>query len=251
MLASELALAAERLEAWHLGLYTVASGTTATLGPVTVYHAGEPSPINFGLWHGRGPGTPQDNARSLASCEDFLKARGVTPFVTAFSFVHPAVLRSLAERSYQLVGLLHLHARTLDDTLGVPGAPCRVAPADEWLEVAVDGFGAESRPIMALTAKRPETTLWICDVDGVAASAGALSVRGQHAVLFSAATRPALRGRGAQTSLLRARLQHARSRGARFAFVMTSPGSDSERNVLRSGFSPLTTRLAFQRLASA
>lgn len=250
MLAPELAVAAEDLEAWHLSHYTHTSGTTETFGPVTVFHAGEPAPINFGLWRGRDPGTPEDNARFLAACEAFLEAREVTPRVTAFSGVHPAVLASLAERAYRLTGLLHLYARTLDDTLPAPAASCRVAPAEEWLEVVVDGFGAESRPIMTLTAQRPETSLWVCDVDGEAASAGALSVRGEHAVLFSAATRPSLRGRGAQTALLRARLRHARDQGARHAFIMTSPGSASERNVLRAGFSLLSVRLTFQRFAS-
>lgn len=62
------------------------------------------------------------------------------------------------------------------------------------------------------------------------------------APLTGAATAPAHHRRGAQTTLLSARLTDAAAAGCDIAVVMTQPASRSQRNVQRRGFHPLYTR---------
>jgi len=73
------------------------------------------------------------------------------------------------------------------------------------------------------------------------AGCGALYVEGRLAWLGMAATRPALRGRGAQLAILHARVEAARALGADALYTETGaadaegPGP-SYRNILRAGF---------------
>jgi GNAT superfamily N-acetyltransferase len=82
--------------------------------------------------------------------------------------------------------------------------------------------------------------------DDVPAAAGALYVDGDQAWLGAAATRPAFRGRGAQTVLIAARLDCARALGATTASVETGAHAGepepSYRNILRAGFVEAYTR---------
>lgn len=68
----------------------------------------------------------------------------------------------------------------------------------------------------------------------------ALYVDGEHAWFGVASTRPAFRGRGAQSALLAARIEAARARGATVLSVETgAPGNEpgqSYRNLVRAGF---------------
>lgn len=61
-------------------------------------------------------------------------------------------------------------------------------------------------------------------------------VRDDVAILFSASTQPQFRRRGVQTTLIKQRLRDATHAGCDLAIVLTTPGSDSERNVQRAGF---------------
>jgi ribosomal protein S18 acetylase RimI-like enzyme len=74
--------------------------------------------------------------------------------------------------------------------------------------------------------------------------AGGASLRIQDGVaqLNGAATLPDHRRRGVQSALLRHRLADGARRGCDVAVVTTQPGSKSQQNVQRSGFSLLYTR---------
>lgn len=67
------------------------------------------------------------------------------------------------------------------------------------------------------------------------------TVRNGIAVLGGMSTVPAERRRGVQAALLRHRLQRAAKLGCDLAATSAAAGSASERNLLRHGFSPLTT----------
>ena len=62
------------------------------------------------------------------------------------------------------------------------------------------------------------------------------------AMLCGAATLPAFRRRGIQSLLYRWRLAIARAAGCDVAVVTTQPGSKSQANAIRQGFSVLYTR---------
>ncbi|WP_052352059.1 hypothetical protein [Deinococcus pimensis] len=238
----DLALLVEDAEREHMRAYAAASdGAVLDEGDVGAVWCGPGMPVNVGFGFGSGAGT----ASCLPRVEDFLRARGGVPGVTAYTHLHPHLMETLGGRGYRLARVLNVHARSLDGALPEPALPVREATPHEWLGAVVPGFGAGSEGIMAVTSRRPRTRLWICDVDGEAAAAGASEVFGDLALLFSTATRPDLRGRGAQAALLAARLLAARGAGARHAVVMTAPLSASERNMWRAGFTPLTARLSF------
>jgi hypothetical protein len=57
-----------------------------------------------------------------------------------------------------------------------------------------------------------------------------------------ASTRPIFRRRGIQTTLLRARLAAAKGQGCDVVIVVTTPGTESQRNVDRVGFSLAYTK---------
>src|SRR5262249_60217995 len=78
--------------------------------------------------------------------------------------------------------------------------------------------------------------------DGRPIATGALSLRGRVALLAGASTIPEGRGRGAQHSLLAARLAYAVEQGRDLAMMGASPGSGSQRNAERHGF-----RIAYTR----
>jgi hypothetical protein len=67
-------------------------------------------------------------------------------------------------------------------------------------------------------------------------AAAAFSMHGHVAVLGGAATIPAARGSGAQTALLRHRLNRAAAAGADAATATAAPESASARNLARIGF---------------
>ena len=74
-----------------------------------------------------------------------------------------------------------------------------------------------------------------------------MSIRDGITQLFGAATHPVHRRRGIQSALLRARLCAGRARGCDLAVVTTQPGSKSQQNALRAGFSLLYTRAVWVR----
>src|SRR5436190_44559 len=126
----------------------------------------------------------------------------------------------------------------------IGGASCTLVP----------GLGARvfnrvvnlqsTAPLDELAANIGGRPAWSCYVayDGEEpAGAGALFVHGDVGWLGFAATRPRLRGRGAQSAILAARIEDARKQGC--STVTTETGaieegrpSNSYRNILRAGF---------------
>jgi ribosomal protein S18 acetylase RimI-like enzyme len=69
-----------------------------------------------------------------------------------------------------------------------------------------------------------------------------MRARGELAQLCGAATLPASRRRGVQSALLRRRLSDAQRAGCRLAVMTTQPGSKSQENAARQGFTLLYAR---------
>ena len=114
------------------------------------------------------------------------------------------------------------------DTGGVGGDA--IPPSDEirrWFEItmSVDGFRG-----------------YVARVDGVIAGGGSLRIDGTIAQFSGAGTLPAFRRRGVQTALYRARLADAARAGCTVGVVVTQPGSKSQQNAQREGFSVLYAR---------
>jgi hypothetical protein len=82
--------------------------------------------------------------------------------------------------------------------------------------------------------ERWNARLYVAYVDGEPAGAGALSIDGEIGHLANAATIPALRGRGAQTALIRRRIRDAAAAGCTLISTGTSDAT-SRRNLERAG----------------
>jgi GNAT superfamily N-acetyltransferase len=80
------------------------------------------------------------------------------------------------------------------------------------------------------------TTGWMARVDGRIVGGGSLIIHGGLALIAGDGTLPAFRNQGVQSALLRARLDQARQAGCDLAVICTNPGSGSQRNSERQGF---------------
>jgi GNAT superfamily N-acetyltransferase len=79
--------------------------------------------------------------------------------------------------------------------------------------------------------------LFVAEVDGVAAGAGAAAVLpGEVTYLFCGGVVPELRGRGVHRALLRARALFGATRGANRTAVKAFDGTAAERSIRRAGF---------------
>ena len=83
--------------------------------------------------------------------------------------------------------------------------------------------------------------------DGAIAGGASFRSFAGVAQLCGSATLPAHRRRGVQSGLLRYRLAEAARRGCDVAVVTTQPGSKSQENVERAGFSLLYVRAVLKR----
>jgi GNAT superfamily N-acetyltransferase len=114
---------------------------------------------------------------------------------------------------------------------------------DEFADVIADGFGMP-RALAESLAALPRAPHWHCFLAydaGVPVASGALFAAGEIGWLGFGCTRPAARGRGAQTALLAARIDRARELGLRAVTTETGQrvagrSSGSYDNILRAGF---------------
>jgi N-acetylglutamate synthase-like GNAT family acetyltransferase len=113
--------------------------------------------------------------------------------------------------------------------------------------LAFDQTQAEAE-IFAHLIERPRWRIFVGELDGEVASVAGMFIDGNMAYLAFAATRPAMRCKGAQRALLHARIQAAVAAGADYiatetGFPLTADEpSPSYHNMLWSGFRPLSIR---------
>lgn len=182
----------------------------------------------------------------LAGVEAFYARHGAPVRVVTAPWTHRSLFELLAARRYRVTSFDNVLTRvlTMGDPLKVggaeaPGVVVRAVGQHEvpaWGEVVRAGFGMapDDEPSMAADRvfERSKTaTLYIATVDGEPAGGAALDVRDGMATLFATATIPAYRRRGVHGALVAARLAHAVSADVDLAVVITSPGSDSQRNL--------------------
>jgi GNAT superfamily N-acetyltransferase len=124
---------------------------------------------------------------------------------------------------------------------------------DLWTLTVSQGFSEnaavpqELLDVMKMFAQGPSAECYLARVDGKVAGGGSLVLRDAVAGLFGASTLPAFRKHGVQSALLHARLARAAEAGCDLAVCLARPGSTSQRNIVRSGFQVLYTRVKFER----
>ena len=174
----------------------------------------------------------------------------------------------LARRGYRLSGFENVLARPLAAALPPSPAPdfvvrhTKPSELEAWIDVMVQASlqlaGSETAAAhdsfdsaTLETAYRDmvrcsEVQCWTAERAGTIAGGAVMSIRDGVLQLGGAATHPKHRRRGIQRALLAARLTEGRALGCDMAVVATQPGSQSQHNVQRCGFSLLYARAIWQ-----
>lgn len=206
------------------------------------------SPINKLI--GAGFDGPLDPDR-LAALEATWHARGEPVRVELASLAAPRTAEQLTARGYRLLGCEHVLARplTLADADRPPALPVHRDHA-AWQAALVAGFTAPDgtgAPVDDYARDAVETAMqdfadtrgfdrYLVSVDDQPAGAATLRIDDRVALLCGAATLPAFRRRGVQAALLTARLRDAARADCDLAVLTTAPGSLSQHNAARQGF---------------
>jgi GNAT superfamily N-acetyltransferase len=270
MIAQAAAFAARRRPEGRGFAMSIRGGVAAYADPV--------SPLNkvAGLGFDRVP-----DEEELRAVEAAYEERRSPVTVELSSFADPSVGRLLTRRGYELIGYENVSGLALDRGGAdlPPGRAAELPPeggsnevsivrvsddeAEDWLDVVISGFLhpdvfdglASHESYDSDVARRSVEDMAAVDCferylarrGGVAAGGASFRAHDGVALLCGSATRPEHRRRGIQTTLLRHRLAEAARRGCDLAAVTTQPGSKSQQNVERFGFSLLYVRAVLVR----
>lgn len=173
----------------------------------------------------------------------------------------PGVGAALTRRRYVLEGF--------ENVLGhlVGGAACpeiegvdveKTTDARTWKDVLIEGFAHPDTGVLSAPDETFPTALleriyddmagaagytrYLARIGGQPAGGASVRICGRIAQMTGAATLPAHRRRGVQTALFNARLREAARAGCDVAVVTTQPGSKSQQNAQRRGFTLLYAR---------
>ena len=185
-------------------------------------------------------------ASELARVEGFYARHGVPTRVVTSPWTHASLFELLAARGFRVVEHENILTRAIEGAdaarrpahAGVTVARVEPSPAAvlAWGRIVRVGFDMDADDERFVLADRvfersTSATLYLGSVDGAPAGGSALDLRDGVATLFATSTLPAFRRRGVHGALIAARLGHALEQGAELAVVITSPGSDSQRNL--------------------
>ena len=204
------------------------------------------------------------SAEEFDRLEEFYRSRNEAVRVEACPLADATLIRHFGERGYRVTEFSNVMALPLDGA-----GLSHQAPADLTAEITIERIGKEQMDLWTLTVSQgfsenfpvtPEildvmkmfaggsnVQCYLARVDGAVAGGAMLALREGVAGLFGASTLPAFRNRGVQTALLKERLARAVAANCDLAVCIAQPGSISQRNVMRHGFSVLYTRVKFER----
>jgi hypothetical protein len=240
------------------------------LGRGAAVYAGPASPTNKLI--GVGFGEALDDA-ALDGLEARFTARGASLQAEIAVLAEPAVHTQLVARGYVPTSFEHVLGHPLGDAMkpvpdGVQvetmaaSASAIAALGDVFVEAFSNpdtgGVGGDVTPPsdeirrwFAVTMSVDGFRGYVARVDGEIAGGASLRFDGTIAQFCGAGTLPAFRRRGVQTALYRARLADAARAGCTVGVVVTQPGSKSQQNAQREGFSLLYARQLLVKAAPA
>lgn len=221
-----------------------------------------PTTQTFGLGLFETP-TPED----LGEIEQFFTTRGAATHHEVSPFAGVATLQQLCARAYHPIEVSSVLYRPIEFPFETVPAEeltehiqVRIIGRDEaalWNEINARGwahahpeFEPFIRDIGTLLVNRENSPCFIAEIDGQPGAAGALAIHEGVALFAGATTVPEFRRRGLQTALLEERIRYACERGCDLAMIVAEPGSSSQRNAERQGFSIAYTRLKWQKRAT-
>lgn len=196
------------------------------------------------------------SAANLEQVEAFYREAGLPAQVDLCPLADPSLMQILGERGYRVFRFYSVLVRPLTEADAIPQAGevavVQVGQEQEqdWMRVVSQGFNGrddlatkDNNFILTRTVlNREDTRCFLAKVGDEPAGGGALGIRNGLATLYSASTRASFRRRGVQKALIEVRLAAAFRAGCDLATVLTTPGSDSQRNMQRHGFQLIYTR---------
>jgi GNAT superfamily N-acetyltransferase len=252
------AAVARRFEAKHLQLNLMLAAETLRFGEeCAAFFAGPDAYSNritgFGM-------APEHIDRAIA----FFDERNVETKLEVSSFAPGDLLAAVAARRFELRFFTHVMAMPVRNVSRLPPpAGVTIERLDRSDLRAVreaaehnDRCFAPDRPVsevsIALTTKHlrnPANETFVARTEGDRQLVGVGCSESSEGVtlVFGGAVRPEFRGRGIQRALMNVRVALAHERGSELVFVMTGPGSPSERNACRAGFQIIGSRAYFVR----
>ena len=252
LLADSAAAAARRRTDSGVFVREIAGGVATFTGP--------DSPLN--KLCGLGFAGKVDDAE-LAEVERAFLERGTRVQAEVASLADPGVGEMLTRRGYVLMNFENVLGRSLavvDEPAIGSGIEVSIGDSESlaaWLAVMVaaiahpdtqgvpthEAFSSEALALpLGDMAEGAGFLRYLAWRDGVLAGGAGMRVLDGVALLCGAATLPQHRRRGVQSALLGRRLVDAANAGSDIAVVTTQPGSKSQQNVERQGFSLLYSR---------
>jgi GNAT superfamily N-acetyltransferase len=254
--AQAAAAAAEALAEFrpHAGV-----AVTRIAGGFAVY-CGANSPVTQAV--GLGLDGPV-NDEEFDALERFYASRKEPVRVETSPLVDRTLIEQFGKRRYRVTEFTNVMARSTSETRlssavretgdGITVERVAREHMDLWNLTVAQGF-AEHHPVtqeildvMRAFASAPQVECYLARVNGAVAGGGTIILRDGLAGLFGASTLPGYRKRGVQAALLESRIARAAECGCDLVVCLAQPGSTSQRNVMRRGFSVLYTRVKFER----
>ena len=214
---------------------------------------GADSPLTHAVTLGmRGPVSSEE----LDCIEEFYRARGAAAAVELCPLADASLVEQLSARGYGLIEFNNVLVRPLAGTAIDPVESVRAAYTDEeylWARTVACGFLEKDELTQdELDVGRaiwhvPGARCYLAFSAGRATGAGAMAIHQGLAMFFADSTLLGFRGAGLQQALIRARLRIALEEGCDLATASTMPGSSSQRNYERHGFSVAYTKAVLAR----
>jgi GNAT superfamily N-acetyltransferase len=191
----------------------------------------------------------------LDELEAFFRKHGsvVHHEVSPLAGVETAAL--LVSRGYRPIELTSILYRPIEAGGKAPPSVRAISSSEAgvWADISSRAWSHDVpalepflKDMSAVSTNRPDTVLFIADVEGTPAATAALNIHEGVALLAGAATLPELRRKGAQIALLDARLQYAAAHGCDLAMMGALPGSTSQKNAERNSFRIAYTRTKWE-----
>jgi len=169
-------------------------------------------------------------------------------------FAGVAALDLLCRRNYRPIELSNVLYREVENPASRPSDEIAVrvigpSESELWSRISAEGWSHEHPEFRSfllelgkICSAREDTFCFLGEIAGEPGCAGVLCIHEGVALLGGSATIPELRRRGLQNALVQERMRYAFDHGCDLAMMVAEPGSNSQRNGERRGFSIAYTR---------
>ena len=196
----------------------------------------------------------------LDEIEAFFRERNAPVFHEVSPMTDPSLLSLLNTRGYKPVELTSVMFLDLSGHIVRPPVNPEIktrivdeSEADRWAEVSAAGWATEHEGLAdfmlafgKIAARNQGGHPFIAEIDDRPIAAGGFQIYDDICILAGASTIPEARRMGAQNALLTDRLQYGTDRGCSLAMMCALPGSQSQKNAQKNGFSIAYTRTKWQ-----